>query len=363
MAQNDFILHFQPYDTESNLRLMASRRILFLAFPGHQLLDVTGPLQMFAGANDELGSQVYDCQLAATRTGAVRSSSGLELVATRVFSGIDTRALRAVDTLVALGGSGVAIAEELSLGAISALVRKAPGRVRRIASVCAGAFFLADAGVLDGRRAATHWASAEALKRFRPAVEVDPDPIFICDPPLYTSAGVTAGIDLALAMIEEDHGRAVALAVARRHVVFRMRPGGQAQFSSELAAQGCEDRRLERLARAVRDAPGADWRVQTLTEAAGVSPRTLSRLFRAELGTTPAGFVERVRVDAARDALLESDQPIEAIADACGFGSIRRLDRAFARTLGTPPREFRRRFHRPSGHMTSTTTRYLEEHA
>ena len=309
---------------------------------------------MFAGANDELGSEAYACQLAAARSGAVRSSSGLELVATRAFSGIDARRLLAVDTLVAVGGSEVALVDELRSGAISALVRKAPGRVRRIASVCAGAFFLADAGLLDGRRAATHWRSAEALKRFRPAVEVDPDPIFICDPPFYTSAGVTAGIDLTLAMIEQDHGRALALAVARRHVVFRMRPGGQAQFSSELAVQGCEDRRLARLSRAVREAPEADWRVDKLVDAADVSPRTLSRLFRSELGTTPAGFVERVRVDAARVALLESDRPIEAIADACGFGSLRRMDRAFARTLGTPPREFRRRFHPPSGTPATT---------
>jgi transcriptional regulator GlxA family with amidase domain len=221
---------------------------------------------------------------------------------------------------------------------------RAIGRVPRIASVCTGTFFLAAAGALDGRRAATHWSEVEALKRFRPAVLVDGDAIHIEDRGIWTSAGVTAGMDLALAMIEADFGRKVALAIARRHVVFLIRPGGQSQFSAELVAQSADNPKLQKLAEKITTHPRADWQTDVLAAEAGVSRRSLSRLFRRGLNVGPAEFVERVRTELARRRLLETKDNVEAIAVACGFGSLRRMDRAFARAISASPTEFRSRF-------------------
>jgi len=203
---------------------------------------------------------------------------------------------------------------------------------------------LAAAGALDGRRAATHWSEVEALKRFRPAVLVDGDAIHIEDRGVWTSAGVTAGMDLALAMIEADVGRKVALAVARRHVLFRIRPGGQSQFSAELVVQSAGNPKLQKLTEKVTVRPRADWRTDVLAAEAGVSRRSLSRLFRTGLNVSPADFVERVRTDLARRKLLETEDNVEVIAVACGFGSLRRMDRAFARAMSASPTEFRSRF-------------------
>ena len=214
-------------------------------------------------------------------------------------------------------------------------------------SVCTGAFFLAAAGLLDGRRAATHWRYVESFRRFRPQVGVDPEAIYLRDGNVWTSAGVTAGIDLALALIEADFGRSIALAVARRHVVFRIRPGGQGQFSPELAAQGIRDQRLSKLAEKIAEEPQEDWRTDTLAAEAGVSLRSLSRLFRKELNASPSEFVERVRIDQARRALLETEAQIESVAIRCGFGSLRRMDRAFSRAISATPTEFRARFKPP----------------
>jgi transcriptional regulator GlxA family with amidase domain len=211
-------------------------------------------------------------------------------------------------------------------------------------SVCTGTFFLAAAGLLDGRRAATHWRYVERLRQFRPQVDVDPEAIYLRDGNVWTSAGVTAGIDLALALIEADFGRTIALAVARRHVVFRIRPGGQGQFSPELAAQGIRHHRLSKLAENIAEGPQEDWRTDTLAAEAGVSPRSLSRLFRKELNASPSQFVERVRIDQARRALLETEAKIENVAIRCGFGSLRRMDRAFSRAISATPTEFRARF-------------------
>jgi transcriptional regulator GlxA family with amidase domain len=322
---------------------MSPRTILMLGYPGSQILDITGPMQMFAAANDELGRTVYTLRLASPARGAFATSSGLRLVADLGFADLDGRRLARVDTLIVAGGDpGLRIA--LHEGVVTGIVARARSRVRRLASVCSGAFFLAAAGVLDGRRATTHWRAADDLRRFRPAVRLDADAIHVRDGDIWTSAGVTAGIDLALAMIEADHGRDLALDLARRHVVFRIRPGGQSQYSAELAAQAAPAGRLARLAEQVTDRPDADWRAETLAACAGVSPRSLSRLFRGALDTSPAAFVERVRLDRARRALLDSDAGVEAIAAGCGFGSLRRMDRAFARTVGVSPTAFRARF-------------------
>ena len=321
------------------------RRILFIVFPGFQLLDLTGPLQMFASVRaDVCGIDGYETAIAAEEVGAVRSAAGVVVHADHAVRDLDDAAIDAFDTVIAVGGGLAAIQDALAHGGPPAFLAHAAPRVRRIASVCSGAFLLAAAGALDGRRAATHWMAVEQLRRFRPAVEVDGDAIYVRDGPVWTSAGVTAGIDLALAMIEADHGRTAALAVARLNVVSRIRSGGQAQFSSDLAAQATEDRRAARLAEAVRAAPADDWRIERLTAVAGMSPRTLSRVFRAQFSASPAAFVERVRVDAARRALVETDRSIDWIARTCGFGGIRRMDRAFGRVLGVSPRAFRRRF-------------------
>jgi len=321
----------------------AAHNILLLAFPDGQLLDIAGPLQMFAGANDELSAPFYRIEIAAPQSGPFTTSSGVRLVADLAFAQVTDRRLARTDTLIAVGGDP-GIGKELQRGHVTGIVSRANGRVPRIASVCSGTFFLAAAGVLDGRRATTHWSVVEDLRRFRPAVIVDEDAIHIEDRGVWTSAGVTAGMDLALAMIEADVGRKTALAIARRHVVFRIRPGGQSQFSAELAAQSVADTKLQRLAERVAAKPRSDWRTDVLAAEIGVSLRSLSRLFRAGLNTSPADFVERLRVDLARRSLLETDDNVETIAVACGFGSLRRMDRAFARTIAATPSEFRSRF-------------------
>jgi transcriptional regulator GlxA family with amidase domain len=324
--------------------MAAPHTVLMLAFPNAQLLDVAGPLQMFAAANDALARPAYRIEIAAPQPGPFATSSGVRLMADLSFAKVTRRRLARTHTLMAAGGEP-GVTNELARGTVTQIVADAIGRVPRIASVCSGAFFLAAAGALDGRRATTHWRAVEALKRFRPGVDVDGDAIHIEDRGVWTSAGVTAGMDLALAMIEADHGRAVALAIARRHVIFRIRPGGQSQFSSELAAQSVVgNARIRNLAERVTATPRNDWRTEALAAEAGVSQRSLSRLFRAGMDVSPADFVERVRVDLARRKLLDTAEPVDAIAYSCGFGSLRRMDRAFARTMSISPTEFRSRF-------------------
>jgi transcriptional regulator GlxA family with amidase domain len=307
------------------------------------LLDIAGPLQMFAGANDELSRQVYRIEIAGPQAGPFATSSGVRLVADISFAQITNKRLARIHTLITVGGEP-GMRQELARGNATDIVSRAIGRVSRIASVCSGTFFLAAAGALDGRRAATHWSEVEALKRFRPAVLVDGDAIHIEDRGIWTSAGVTAGMDLALAMIEADFGRKVALAIARRHVVFRIRPGGQSQFSAELVAQSADNPKLQKLAEKITTHPRADWQTDVLAAEAGVSRRSLSRLFRKGLNVSPADFVERVRTELARRRLLETNDNVEAIAVTCGFGSLRRMDRAFARAMSASPTEFRSRF-------------------
>lgn len=323
--------------------MAAPHDILLLAFPNGQLLDITGPLQMFAGANAELSRRAYRIEIAAPDAGPFPTSSGVRLVADLSFAQVTNRRLARTHTLLTVGGDP-GVAAELARGGVTSIVSRAIGRVPRIASVCSGAFFLAAAGLLDGRRAATHWSKIDALRQFRPAVLVDDDAIHVEDGGVWTSAGVTAGMDLALAMIEADLGRDVALAIARRHVVFRIRPGGQSQFSAELAAQSVGNGKIRRLAEIITRRPRAHWRTDVLAAEAGVSQRSLSRLFRSGLNVSPADFVERVRIDLARRRLLDTDESVETIAHGCGFGSLRRMDRAFARTITVSPREFRARF-------------------
>ena len=322
---------------------MPRQRVVALAYPDCQSLDVIGPMQMFAGVNAEPDALPYELAIAAPERGLFRTSSGLSLGADLTFAELASPGIRPSDTLIAVGGDP-GLRAALKAGEISALIRTAASAGARIVSVCSGAFFLAAAGLLDGRRAATHWDAVDTLRRFRPQIDVDPDSIYVRDGDIWTSAGVTAGIDLALALIEADRGRDVALAVARRHVVFPIRPGGQSQFSPATAGNGIRDRRLSRLAERIATRPGEEWDTGALAAEAGVSLRSLSRLFRRELNASPSAFVERIRIDRARRVLLETNAPVETIALDCGFGSLRRMDRAFARVIAASPSEFRSRF-------------------
>jgi transcriptional regulator GlxA family with amidase domain len=227
-------------------------------------------------------------------------------------------------------------------------VARCASRARRVAGVCSGAFLLAEAGLLAGRRATTHWASCSQLARRYPDVRVEPDRIFVRDGAVYTSAGVTAGMDLALALLEDDQGRDLALAVARRLVVFLRRPGGQSQFSAQLAAQLAERPALRDLQLWIQEHPDEPHTVESLARRVGMSPRHFARVFALELRVTPARYVEQVRVEAARRRLEDGGGRVEQVAEGCGFGSPETMRRAFLRTLRVSPSEYRRRFH-PAG--------------
>lgn len=320
--------------------------LTFLVYPGFQLLDLTGPLAMFAGANRQAGRTLYDIQVAALQAGAVESSAGLPVVAGTSLGAAAARIDASVTAILA-GGEAPGIRAALEDPEVGRFVESAFDRAGRVASVCSGAFLLARWGDLAGCRVTTHWRSADRLQRHFPDLAVEPDAIFIREGRVWTSAGVTAGIDMALAMIETDHDRGLALAVARETVVARMRSGGQAQYSADLAAQAADDRRLARLADTIRREPARDWSVAAMCDALAVSPRTLSRLCRREMSTSPAAFVERVRIDHARLLLVETGRRIDAIARVSGFGTHQRMDRAFMRQLGVTPSEYRARFSSP----------------
>ncbi len=252
---------------------------------------------------------------------------------------------REIDTLIVAGGAGERRAAEDA--ELIDWIARARGSARRTASVCTGAFLLARAGLLDGRRATTHWAYAEqARSAAYPQVEVDAEPIFVRDGPIWTSAGVTAGMDLALALVEEDLDREAALLIARHLVLFLRRPGNQSQFSATLVAQEPAPRAAARdAARGARGRRAAVHTVEAMAARAHMSPRHFARAFRAETGVTPARYVERVRLEAARRRLEESAEPSRAIAAACGFGTAETMRRTFLRSLGVGPAEYRRRFH------------------
>jgi transcriptional regulator GlxA family with amidase domain len=314
------------------------RRIEILAFPDVLLLDVAGPLQVFASANELTRAAgepcPYELAVVAERP-LVTASGGLGLATQKLSkSGVP------LDTLIVAGGFGVGPACENA-----ALIRWVTTRAavaRRAASVCTGAFLLATAGLLDGRRAVTHWRRCAEFARRFPAVRLDPDPIFVRDGNIWTSAGITAGIDLALALVEEDLGQQVALAVARHLVVFLKRPGGQAQFSAALALQCC-DVRFERLHAWIADNLRRDLSVASLAEAASMSERSFVRHYRQATGMTPARAVERIRVEAARQ-VLEQGLPVKRVAARCGFGSEETMRRSFLRVLSATPQAYRERF-------------------
>ncbi|MBL1085975.1 GlxA family transcriptional regulator [Streptomyces actinomycinicus] len=313
---------------------MAQRTLLFVLFDGVQSLDVTGPLEVFAGAETHTPGS-YRIRTASLDGGPVRSSSGLTLVP-------DGSLADAADphTLLVPGGEGTRDPEPRL---VEWLREHGPG-ARRLVSVCTGAVPLARAGLLDGRRVTTHWAYCDHLARRHPAVRVDPDPIFVRDGNVVTSAGVTAGIDLALALVEEDLGRRTALTVARHLVVFLRRPGNQAQFSAQLSAQTARREPLRDVQQWISEHPDGDLGVEALAARAALSPRHFARAFHAETGTTPGRYVDRVRLEHARRLLEDTTDGVERIARASGYGTPEAMRRAFLRTLGVAPAEYRRRF-------------------
>jgi len=321
-----------------------TRRVVMLAFPDAQVIDITGPLEVFGRAArlliDERGWRVpaYTVEIAAAKAGPFATSSGIRLIADRSIA----RVRGPIDTLLVAGGRGTtaAIRDRKLIDWLRANAKRA----RRLCSVCTGAFLLAEAGLLDGLSATTHWRQCDRLAARYPAVSVETDPIFVRAGRIFTSAGVTAGIDLALALLDDDHGREVALAVARELVMFLRRPGGQSQFSVQLSAQQADREPLRDLQRWIADHLGGDLSVEALARRAAMSPRNFARVFAREVGMTPGEFVENSRVEAARRRLEESAEGVDSIASACGFGTRESMRRAFIRTLHVPPSAYRSRF-------------------
>jgi transcriptional regulator GlxA family with amidase domain len=322
-----------------------SRTIVFLAAPGTQILDVAGPFQVFVRAA-ELFVQEHRAQkppykallASTTHRRSVRTNCGLVLTGVETYQSL----CGPIDTLLVAGGSQMENAardKELLMW-----LRKAAPRVRRIGSICTGAFLLASAGILDGKRAATHWKWAEELANKFKHITVDPDPIYIRDGNTYTTAGVTAGMDLALALVAEDLGAPMALKVARELVLYLCRPGGQSQFSAALSLQASDRKQIEEIRSWALDNLSQGLSVERLAARVGMSPRNFARVFLKDTGTTPARFVELLRVEAARRRLEESRDKLDKIANDCGFGSLPSFRRSFLRILRVPPAEYRNRF-------------------
>jgi transcriptional regulator GlxA family with amidase domain len=315
----------------------AARRILVLAVDGAQSLDVFGPVEVFDYAFRHVPGAYRVEVVGPTDAGAITMSNGLRLGATPLPDPPPRH-----DTLLVAGGEGARAA--VGDAELVAWIARAAPRARRTASVCTGAYLLAAAGLLDGRRATTHWQFCDGLARRHPAVEVDPDPVFIRDGDVWTSAGVTAGMDLALALVEEDLGATVALAVARQLVVFLKRPGGQSQFSEALSAQQAARPELRDLQGWIAGHLDEDLSVGALAARANLSERSFARAFRREVGQTPAAYVEGLRVERAR-AMLEDGAPsLDGVASAVGFASAEVLRRVFHRRVGVAPAAYRERF-------------------
>jgi transcriptional regulator GlxA family with amidase domain len=331
------------------------RTVLIVLFDGVQSLDVTGPLEVFAGANRwQSGREhsragpngpdgpAYQIRTASLGGRPVRTSSGLRLAPDERLRQDESRRQDegSPDVLLVPGGEGT---RDANPDLVTWLSTHGP-RARRLVSVCTGAFLLAEAGLLGRRRVTTHWAYCAALAARFPEITVDPDPIFVTDGHVTTSAGVTAGIDLALALVEDDLGRDAALDIARHLVVFLRRPANQAQFSTQLAAQLADREPLREVQRWIADHPAADLSVETLASRASLSPRQFARAFAAEVGMPPGRYVDRVRLETARRRMEDTADGVEETARRCGYGTPEAMRRAFVHALGVSPAEYRRRF-------------------
>jgi transcriptional regulator GlxA family with amidase domain len=320
-----------------------TRSVVILGYPGVQALDLVGPFDVFTGATMNLAAKNragdgYDVTIASVDGRQVTTGTGLTLVAQRLPDPHD-----AVDTVVLPGGWGLDAARA-NPGVVD-WVRAVSGTARRVVSVCTGAFLAAEAGLLDGCRATTHWAFADELARQFPSVTVDPDPIFVqSSPSVWTAAGVTAGIDLALSLVEEDHGTEVAQTVARYLVLYLRRPGGQSQFAAPVWMPRAKRAPIREVQEAIETEPGAVHSISELARRAAMSPRHFTRLFTDEVGEAPGAYVERIRTEAARRQLEETDDTVTAIAARCGFGSAETLRRNFVRRMGISPDQYRKAF-------------------
>ncbi|MGO4813818.1 GlxA family transcriptional regulator [Cupriavidus sp. 2MCAB6] len=321
-------------------------RIVVLVAPDPaQELDVTGPSAVFGHANrlDGRRSPAYEIRIASVRDdGLVCTESGIRLLADAPYHRIGEMLSGPIDTLLIAGGSGHAAAAEDER--LIGWIREQAPRVRRLGAVCTGAFVLARTGLLDSHRATTHWRHAARLAQRHPLVQVDPDPIWIRAGQLYTSAGVTAGMDLALALVEDDLGHAASLAVARELVLFLRRPGSQAQFSTLLQAQSAQSPELRELQGWMAEHLARDLSVPVLAERVAMSPRNFARVFARQVGETPARYVERLRVEAVRRMLEEDGRRLEGIAHATGFANADVMRQAFQRHVQTTPERYRAAF-------------------
>lgn len=313
---------------------MRARRVVIVGFPGVQSLDLSGPYEVFAEAD------AYRVEVAAPQAGTFNAESGVGLWADIALADLRGQ----IDTLIVAGGYGVF--ETIEDPAFVSQLQRAAKKSRRVGSICTGAFALAAAGLLEGRQATTHWRFSDQLQSCYPAVVVDSEPIFIRSDNIYTSAGVTAGMDLALALVEEDCGHQVAMTIAREFVLFMRRPGGQSQFSTALAAQTADREPLRELQAWIVDNFNADLSVEALAARAHMSPRNFARVFTREVGQTPARYVDQIRVEAAQRRLEESTSTLDEIAHQCGFGSANSLRRSFLRVRGVSPSDYRQRFSR-----------------
>jgi transcriptional regulator GlxA family with amidase domain len=329
---------------------MSERHVVVIAYPGVQPLDAVGPIEVFAGASRAaraLGrTGDYRVTLASLDGGTVWSGSGVGLATVPL-----PEAGAKIDTLLIAGGDGERQARHEAR--LIEWIKDAAPDCRRVATVCTGAFLGAQAGLLEGRRVTTHWASAERLATDFVNVSVDADPIYIRDGKYWTSAGVTAGIDLALALVQEDFGVEVAQTVARWLVMFLHRPGGQTQFASPVWVRRAERSTVRAVQQLVEAAPGGDHRVPNLAAAAAMSVRHFTRVFTTEVGETPGKFVERVRLEAARVDLETTNDTLDIIARRCGFGTAESLRRVTQRRLGVAPDTYRRRFRTIAEERTS----------
>lgn len=315
---------------------MRFKTIVIIVFDGVQLLDVAGPMDVFAKL-EQVYPGSYSTTIASLHGGDVVTNSGVVLGGTVSIADLSLPC----DTILIAGGDEADLRKAIYGEGLGQWVSAQASTTRRIGSVCTGAFVLAAAGLLDGRKATTHWHSSTLLQQLCPQARVEHDVIFTVDPPIYTSAGVTAGIDLALALVEEDYGRAKAMEVARELVVFMRRPGGQAQLSASLEAQSQASNRMADLLTWIFDNPTEDLSVTALAARMGMSERNFSRSFRRQAGDTPARYVERTRADLARSFLETSDWPLERIAERSGFGSVDSLQRAFKHRFCMTPVEWR----------------------
>jgi transcriptional regulator GlxA family with amidase domain len=324
------------------MRNASDRIVVFIAFNGVSLLDISGPLSIFASASyflKERQAPGYNCRLATVDGGEVITDQGLLLVSAHA----DDFADAAVDTLMVPGALSMDSALE-DRRLVSWIGRRGPV-ARRICSVCAGAYLLAEARLVDGRRVVTHWQHCDPLQQRYPAVNVEPDAIFVRDDPIWSSAGVTAGIDLALALVQDDHDRELAMRIARQHVVFLKRPGGQSQFSTLLEAQSADaDVFADLHDWLIQHIGDADLTVEKLAERACMSLRNFSRVYTARVGRTPAKTIEIFRLEAARRLLEDTNERMDAIARRAGFGEEERMRVTFQRHLKVSPRHYRERF-------------------